>query len=68
MHFFIKFAQLRDVFLCDFIIVIKIYEGDVYQMYCDIHSSFQSDVFMNFQALINSAHESINLCWNTNLH
>jgi hypothetical protein len=29
-------------------------------MYHDIHSSFQGDVFMNFQALTNWVHESTN--------
>jgi hypothetical protein len=61
MHSLIKFAQLRDVFVCDFIAIVKICEGDVYWIYCDIHSSFQGDVFMDFQALIDFAHESINL-------
>jgi hypothetical protein len=37
-------------------------------MYCDIHSFFQGDVFMNFQPLIDCAHESINICWITNLN
>ncbi len=35
VFFFIKFAQLRDVFMCDFIVVVKIYDGDVYRIYCD---------------------------------
>jgi hypothetical protein len=61
MHYLIKFAQLRYMFVCDFIAIIKIWEGDVYRTYCDIHSSFQGDVFMDFQALIGYAHESINL-------
>jgi hypothetical protein len=38
IHFFIKFAKLHDVFICDFKIANKICEGDVYHMYCDIHS------------------------------
>ncbi len=46
--------------MCDFIAIIKICEGDVYRMYCDIHSFFQGDVFMDFQTLIDYAHESIN--------
>jgi hypothetical protein len=37
-------------------------------MYYDIHSSFQGDVFMNFQYLINFVHENINLYWITNLN
>lgn len=54
--------------VCDFIVAIKICEKDVYQMYCDIHSSFQGDVFMNFQTLINCVHESINCCWITHMN
>jgi hypothetical protein len=46
VHSFIKFAQLCNMFMCDFIIAIKICEGDVYQKYCDIHSSFQVDVLL----------------------
>jgi hypothetical protein len=62
MHSLIKFAQLQDMFMCDFITTVKICEGEVYRMYYDIHSSFQGDVFMNFQPLIDCVHESIIFC------
>jgi hypothetical protein len=35
VHSLIKFAQLKDVFVCDFIAVVKIYEGDVYRLFLD---------------------------------
>jgi hypothetical protein len=62
VHSLIKFVELC---MCDFIATIKICERDLYWMYCDIHSSFQGDVIKNFQALINCAHENINLHWIT---
>jgi hypothetical protein len=31
----IKFAQLKDVFVCDFIIVMKICERGMYNVFCD---------------------------------
>jgi hypothetical protein len=65
LHPLIKFAQLHDVFVCNFIAMVKICERDIYWMYDDIHSSFQGDVFMNFQALINCVHGSINFHWIT---
>ncbi len=37
-------------------------------MYCNIHSSFQGDVFMNFQTLINCVHENINYSLNTHMN
>jgi hypothetical protein len=49
VHFLIKFTQLCNMFVCDFIVVIKICEGNVYQIYFDIHSFFQVDMFMNFE-------------------
>jgi len=42
---------------------MKIYEGDVYCMFCDSQFSFEGDVFINFKALINIAHDNINLRW-----
>jgi hypothetical protein len=61
IHSLIKFAQLKDVFVYDFITIMKICEGDVYCMFCDSQSSFEGDVFTNFKALINIAHDNISL-------
>ncbi len=61
VHSLIKFSQLRDVFVGDFIATMKICERDVYQMHCDNQSYFEGDVFRNFHALINFAHENMNL-------
>jgi hypothetical protein len=33
VHSLIQFAQLKDDFVCDFITLMKIYEGDVYHMF-----------------------------------
>ncbi len=57
--FFDQICTIAWHVLCDFIATIKICK---YHLYCDIHFSFQGDVFMNFQALINCAYESINFC------
>jgi hypothetical protein len=35
IHSLIKFAQLCDVFVCNFIAIVKVCEGDICQMYCD---------------------------------
>jgi len=60
VHSLIKFAQLCDIFVCEFIKTIKIHEGDGHiSLYCHSHSCFQGDVFTNSHALINFAHESI---------
>ncbi len=40
IHSLIKFAQLKNIFVCDFIVVVKICEKDVYRMFCDQKSFF----------------------------
>jgi hypothetical protein len=35
IHSLIMFAQLKDVFVYDFISLMKICEGEVYYMFCD---------------------------------
>jgi len=67
VHFLIKFAQLKYVFVCDFIIKVKICEGDVHHMFCDQRSCFEGNVFNDFTTLRNITHENISFCWITNL-
>jgi hypothetical protein len=47
------------MFVCDFIAIVRICEGEVYQLYCDNQCRFQGDVFTNFLALVNFVHENI---------
>ncbi len=35
VHAFIKFAQMKDVFVCDLGVAIKVYQGDLYNMYLE---------------------------------
>ena len=37
------FAQSFDVFVCDFIDVLKVYEGQLYSMFGDIDTSYSKD-------------------------
>jgi len=67
VHFLIKFAQLKYVFVCDFIVIVKICERDVYHMFCDRQSFFEGNVFNDFTTLRNIAHENISFYWITNL-
>jgi hypothetical protein len=35
IHFFIKFAQLQNAYVCDFTIIVSICKMDLLQLYCD---------------------------------
>jgi hypothetical protein len=43
MQSFLKFSQRRVAFICDFITIMKVCQGQLYNLYCDNNSSFQGD-------------------------
>ncbi len=45
VHTLIKFPQSYDVFMCDFINVMKICQLEFYQLYNDSHSQFDDLIF-----------------------
>ncbi len=63
VHALIKFAQSRDVFVCDLVVSIKDCQGDVHNMYCDSTSKFTIDSFWAFKSLLELKHENIHMCW-----
>lgn len=53
MHAFIKFAYIKNIFVHDLMIVIKVIcQGDVYITYCDLTFRFTIDNFQAFKSLI----------------
>jgi hypothetical protein len=65
---FIKFAQVGNVFISDFIAAVKICQADLYMMYCDSATSFQGLHFQLFTDVVNDHSYSISQEWVTNLN
>jgi hypothetical protein len=42
----------EKIFICDFIVIMNVCEGQLYMLYCDAMSSFQSDAFSFFHGLL----------------
>ncbi len=68
VHSLIKFAQLRDVYVCNFIEVVSICKVDLYQMYFDYAFRFKGDAFKHFNQLVDCTHETICMKWITYLN
>jgi hypothetical protein len=49
-----KLAQARDVFICDYVVAVKIYQEKLYMMYCDANTSFQQQHFPMFMDVVNN--------------
>jgi hypothetical protein len=59
VHAFIKFAQMKDVYVCDLVAIIKICQGDIYMMYCDQISKISIANFWAFKSLLKFKLENI---------
>ncbi len=57
-----KFAQRKDIFICHFIATVKVFQGQLYTLYCDTTSSYTNE-FWSFQALVQGDHEQIHMKW-----
>jgi len=48
MHVSIKFVQMRDVYICDFVIAMKLTQMGFYQLYIDPLVKYLDNDFMSF--------------------
>jgi hypothetical protein len=60
-----KLAQCNDVYVCDYLTVVKKLQLDLNQMYIDPATMFSHEQFWDFNALIEARHDAIPLKWMT---
>jgi hypothetical protein len=54
---------MQDVFVCDLVATMKIYQGDFYNMYCDQTLKYTTYNFWAFKSLLDCKHENIHMRW-----
>jgi hypothetical protein len=67
VHSLIKFAQLQDVFICDFIIAIFFCKTNLFKMYCDQSPGFHGDTIKHFNGLVECDGDTNSMKWIVNL-
>jgi len=65
---FVNFAPKKDVFICDFILAVKIFQASMASMYQDPSTCFSTDEFWSFQNLLDCSHQQIHLKWMMDLN
>ncbi len=63
MHALIKFAHMWDVFVCNLVVAIKVYQNDLYNMYLEQSSNFFANPYWAFKSLLECRHEDIHMKW-----
>ncbi len=59
VHMLIKYAQRRDVYICDFIEAIKMCKSKMYKLYNDLGCKFKGETFNGFHNLLLNKHEGL---------
>ncbi len=59
MQSLFKFAQQGDIIIFDFITIVKLCQGQLYNLYYDATLSFQGNEFWSFHKLLQCDHEQI---------
>jgi hypothetical protein len=54
---------MRDVDVCNLVATIKVFQGDIYMMYCDQTTKFTKYNFWTFKSLLEFKHENIQMRW-----
>jgi hypothetical protein len=57
VHKFIKIVQGQDVFVCDFVEVVKLAQLELYVLYCHSFTKFEDVAFDDFNAIGNLINE-----------
>jgi hypothetical protein len=63
VHCLVKFSQERDIFICDYLAAVKVYQLQLYQLYQDPGTCFKSDAFREMTDLISCKHSTISMQW-----
>jgi len=64
----IKFCWLKDVFIYDFVAIVKVCQGEIFSLYTDLNTKFKSNAFEAYKTLVGARHESIIMIWVTYLN
>jgi len=61
MHALNKFPQMKNIFVCDLLAIINVYQNDIYNMYCDPTSNFIINNFWAFKSLLEFKHDNMHM-------
>jgi hypothetical protein len=67
VHALIKVAQIKDVFVCNFVEVVKVTQQEFYRLYCDPYAKFEDPTFDNFNVIESLTNFNL-LEWSSNFN
>ncbi len=68
VHILIKFAQGRDVFICNFVDIIKLVHQRLFKLYYDIFINYEDPTFDDFNSLFILSNDTFPMNWFSNFN
>lgn len=63
IHFLVIFSHQCDIFICDYLAVVEVCQGQLYSLYFDLATCLCQDVFEELGDLVTCMHDIIPLTW-----
>ena len=63
IHCLIKFLQSQDVFICDFLQVVKVCHSELAYKYIDGATAFKREDFSEYHEVLEQRHASLSMKW-----
>ncbi len=60
-----KFAQIQDAYVCDFVVIVKSCERDLYRMYCDEQARYGDNDFGQNLDIVDHCNNVLHHVWVT---
>jgi hypothetical protein len=64
----VKFAQGRNVYICDFVATLTMCQGQLFEMYRDGTTAFGTHQFAAFKQMVECRHEQIHVKWDVDMN
>jgi hypothetical protein len=64
----VKFAQRRNVYICDFVAALTMCQGQLFEMYRDDTKAFGTHQFVAFKQMVECRYEQIHVKWDVDMN
>jgi len=64
----VTFTQKRDVYVCNFIVALKIAERKLFTLFVDKSAAYSEDEFWAFKNILDCSHNQIHMKWISDLN
>lgn len=63
IHFLVKFSHQCDIYICDYVAIVEVFQGQLYSLHSDLATCLCQDIFKELGDLATCRHGIVPLTW-----